>query len=196
MSRFSISRVVRIPAGLAVLCAFAAAPMVARADDTDATGTLTAGALSNTAPGITPFSLYLSGQTESITTNVNAWNVTDATGSNDGYSVTVAASNPTVNGVAADAGTGATLTLSPTTATANPDNPAPTGPVAVTSPVLLSTTPATIDTAAPGTGQGEWDFPADPVGVTQSLLIVIPGDASAGDYSSTLTFTAAAPAAG
>lgn len=71
-------------------------------------------------------------------------------------------------------------------------NPATTGPVAQGAQ-LLSTTAATIDNAPAGTGQGEWDFAADPVGVAQNLSIVIPGDASAGAYSSTLTFTTAAP---
>ena len=58
----------------------------------------------------------------------------------------------------------------------------------------LSATPATIENAPPGTGQGEWDFNADS-GATKSLTVVIPADASAGNYESTLTFTAAPPAA-
>ena len=46
------SRVARIVAGLAVVSAFAVAPMAAQAADTNATGTLGAGELTNTAPAI------------------------------------------------------------------------------------------------------------------------------------------------
>jgi hypothetical protein len=60
-------------------------------------------------------------------------------------------------------------------------------------PQVLSTSAATIASAVAGTGQGEWDFAADG-GVDQRLAVVIPGDASAGAYQSTLTFTTA-PAA-
>jgi hypothetical protein len=66
-------------------------------------------------------------------------------------------------------------------------NPAATGPVAM--PQVLST----IASAFAGTGQGGWDFAADS-GVAKRLAVVIPGDASAGAYQSTLTFTTAPPA--
>jgi hypothetical protein len=49
-----------------------------------------------------------------------------------------------------------------------------------------------VNNAVAGTGQGEWDFPAD-AGSIASLVIVIPAYASAGAYSSTLTFTTAPP---
>ena len=189
MSKF---RSARVAVGLAVVSAVAAVP-AAQAADTSATGTLTAGSLSNTAPAITPFSVTLTGVTQMQNTAVGAWSVTDATGSNAGYSITVSATDPTVNGDAALAGTGGSLTLSPTTATAASGNPAATGPVA-SSPQVLSTTAATIDDAAVTTGQGAWDFAAD-AGATKSLAVVIPGDASAGDYSSTLTYTTAPPVA-
>jgi ice-binding like protein/putative surface cell wall-binding protein len=152
-----------------------------------------AGSLSNTAPAVTPFSAKLTGLTRTLHTELGAWSVTDATGSNAGYSVTVAATRPTVNGSVSAAGTGGGLTLTPVTATPANGNTAATGPLA-TSAQTLSTTAATIATAAAGTGQGEWDFPADS-GAAESLAIVIPGDASAGAYSSTLTFTTAPPAA-
>jgi hypothetical protein len=184
------SRVARIAAGLAVASAVAAVP-AAQAATTDATGTLSAGSLSNTAPAIAPFSLALTGVNQTVTTAVGAWSVTDATGSNEGYSITVAASDPTVDGSAPAAGTGGSMTLTPTTATAAAGNPAATGPIAE-SAQLLSTTAATIDNAEAGTGQGQWNFAADS-GATKSLSVVIPGDSSAGAYSSTLTYTTAAP---
>ena len=51
----------------------------------------------------------------------------------------------------------------------------------------------TIVNAVQGSGQGEWQFPAD-AGLTRSLGLLIPADASAGAYSSTLPFTTAPPA--
>jgi hypothetical protein len=151
--------------------------------------------LSVTAPPITAFSATLTGSTQTVHTGVGAWSVTDATGSNAGYSVTATATQPTVDGSAAGAGTGGSITLTPATATAAAGNTGSTGPVA-TSAQRLGTTPATIESAPAGTGQGEWDFAADN-GTTRpdSLAVVIPGDASAGAYRSTLTFTTAPPAA-
>ena len=107
---------------------------------------------------------------------------------------TVAATAPTVDGQTAGTGTGGSIRLTPATAIAASLNPASTGPVAE-SLQALSTTAATIENAPAGTGQGEWDFAADS-GATKSLAVVIPGDASAGNYSSTLTFTTAPAVAG
>jgi hypothetical protein len=121
------------------------------------------------------------------------WNVTDATGANAGYSVTVEATAPVVAGGDAGTFTGAWMTLTPTTATATAGNPATAGPTAAAAQAL-STTPATIQTAAADAGQGSWDFAAD-AGAVENLAVVIPGDASAGTYSSTLTYTAAPPVA-
>jgi hypothetical protein len=168
----------------------------AQAATTQATGTVGAGSLSNTAPTISPFQVDLSGVTQTVDTSVGSWNVIDATGTNDGYSVTVAASDPVISGSTAaspTAGTGFALELTPATAVAAAGNPATAGPVA-SSTVTLGSTASTIENAPVGTGQGEWDFPAD-TGNTKSLAVVIPGDASNGDYSSTLTFTTAPPVA-
>jgi hypothetical protein len=183
-------RASRLTAGLAVLSAFAVAPVAAQAADTPVTGTLSAGGLSNTAPVITAFGVSLTGLTQTVSTDVGGWSVTDATGTNAGYSVTVSATNPTVGGSTAGAGTGGSLTLTPTTATAAAGNPASDAPVAG-SAQLLSTTAATIENAAAGTGQGEWDFASS----ANTLAVVVPGNASAGSYSSTLTYTTAPPAA-
>jgi len=152
-----------------------------------------AGSLSNTAPPITAFAARLTGRNQTVRTTVGAWSVTDARGSNAGYSVTVAAGAPTVNGSSAAAGTGGSLTLTPTTATAASGNPPSTAPVPAPAQILSSTA-STIENAPAGTGQGQWNFAAD-AGSVESLAALIPGDASAGSYSSTLTFTTAAPAA-
>jgi hypothetical protein len=154
------------------------------------TATQCTGSLSNTAPAITPFTAKLTGRNQTVHTTVGAWSVTDASGTNAGCSVTVTASAPTVNGSSAAAGTGGSLTLTPTAAIGNQ---ATTAPVPAP-PQTLSLTPATIENAPAGTGQGEWDFSADS-GSAQSLAIVVPGDAGSGSYRSILTFTTAAPAA-
>jgi hypothetical protein len=151
-----------------------------------------AGPLSNTAPAITAFAATLTGLSQTIHALVGAWSVTDARDSSAGYSITVSATAPTVNGSGAMAGTGGSLTLTPKTATAAAGNLAPTGPVA-RSPQPLGPDATTIENAVPGTGQGTWEFPADAVG-TGSLAVRIPGDAGAGAYRSTLTFTTAPPA--
>jgi hypothetical protein len=151
-----------------------------------------AGSLSNTAPPIAAFTAGLTGLNQTVRTTVGAWSVTDARGSNAGYSVTVAASAPTVNGSSAAAGTGGSLTLTPTTATAASGNPSSTPPLPAP-PQILGTTAATVENAPAGTGQGQWNFAAD-AGSVESLAALIPGDARAGSYSTTLTFTTAPPA--
>ena len=80
---------------------------------------------------------------------------------------TVAASAPTVNNSTSAAGTGGSLTLTPIIATAATGNPPSIGPVPAPAQTL-SATPATIENAPPGTGQGEWDFNPDS-GATKSL---------------------------
>ncbi len=94
------SLLARIVAGLAVVSAVAVAPMAAQAANSDATGTLTGGSLSNNAPAITPFGMTLSGINQTVTTAVGATTLVDARGTNAGYTVTVAATAPTVEGVA------------------------------------------------------------------------------------------------
>jgi hypothetical protein len=186
---FLNSKLLRVAAGVAVVSAIAAAP--ASAQDTPAAGTLAAGDLVVTAPAITAFNFELTGVTATVSTPVAGYTISDATGSNAGYSVTVAATAPTVDGAAAAAGTGSTLTLAPGAATAAAGNPAADGPVAAGAPVLLSAVAATVQNAPATTGQGAWDVS----GGATALAVVIPGDASEGAYLSTLTFTTAAPAA-
>ena len=151
-----------------------------------------AGSLSNTAPAITPFAATLTGVTQTVHAPVGAWSVVDTRGSGAGYLVTVSATAPTVGGSVAGAGTGAGLTLTPRAAVAAPDNAASPGP-GPAGPQLLSATAATIAGVAAGGGQGEWVFHAD-AGDEKSLGIVIPADAAAGTFGSTLTFTTAPPA--
>lgn len=148
-------------------------------------------ALSTTAPAITPFSATLTGITRTVHAAVGAWTIGDARGTGTGYSVTVSATAPTVDGSASAAGTGAALVLTPRAPVAVAGNPAEAGTAAV-QPQTLGATAATIVNAPAGTGRGRWDVPADSASA-KSLAIVIPADAAAGAFSSTLTFTTAPP---
>jgi Ice-binding-like/WxL domain surface cell wall-binding len=148
--------------------------------------------MSSSAPTITPFTTKLTGLSQTVSTTVGGWSVTDARLGNAGYSVTVTASSPTVDGSTSAAGTGGSIILTPGTASAADNNPPGTGPVS-TPAQILNPTAATIENAAAGTGHGEWDFAPD-AGSADSLAVLIPGNADAGSYSSTLTFTIAPPA--
>jgi hypothetical protein len=200
MSKFTFPRRSRIITGLVLVSAFAAAPVVAQAATTQAQGLLSTGGLTNTAPAITAFPTTLTGVTQTVNAAVGTWNVTDASGSNRGYTITVGSSAPTDNSAADGTGTvlnpgtaaDASITLTPTAATATAGNPTTTWPVdgagATTSlaPILVSTGAPTVANAAANTGQGSWDFAG-----AGNLAVTIPGNASAGYYSSTLTYTSA-----
>lgn len=195
-------RKTRIVAGLAVMTAFAFAPMAAQAADTDATGTLTGGDLTNTAPAITPFTTTLTGIAQTENTEVGTWGVTDARGSNAGYRITVAATAPTVDadgaGVVSSPVVIAGSTLRLYTTSAQPVNgnlnTAPTAAGAQQLDVDGTPAASTIQTALAGTGQGPWSFAAD-AGASTGLEVVIPGTATPGAYASTLSYTTAGPIA-
>jgi hypothetical protein len=117
---------------LAAAAAIAVAPIAAQAATTQATGTLTGGSVSNTAPAISPSTVVLTGVNQTVDTGVGAWDINDATGASPGYTVNVTAGTPSVNGTSLAASLGSTwLTLTPTQAAADPSNPAPpsTAPV-------------------------------------------------------------------
>lgn len=124
--------------------------------------------MSSTAPTIAPFTTKLAKLSQTVNTTVGGWSVTDARLGN------------------------AALTLTPGTASAATTTlPAPDpspSPAHILSPIA-----ATIENAPTGTGHGDWDFPGD-TGSANSLAILLPGNAEAGSYSSTLTFTTAPPA--
>lgn len=194
MSKFLTARVARVAAGLVVVSALGAAPAVAQADTTTATGTLSAGGLSVVAPSITPFTATLTGVNQTVNTPVGAWNLTDAVGDGAAYNVSVAAGPPSIGGTSIAGSLGGTwLALTPTTATADASNPAPasTHPVAIVGSLAVGATAVTIENAAVNTGAGKWDFAADTGGI-QNLAVTIPGNAAPGAYSDTLTYTIAA----
>ena len=104
------------------------------------------------------------------------WSVTDATGTEKAYDVTVRASEPTINGQ--PAGSLATVTLGCPGAPANAEG-VTDGPALVGSgPLSLSAAAATLASAAPGAGMGEWTFSHG--ANNTALSVVIPADAPAG----------------
>jgi WxL domain surface cell wall-binding len=184
----------RTAIALGTVCAIAAAPAMARADTTAATGTLTAGGLSVVAPSITPFTAILTGVDQTVHTPVGAWSLTDAVGDGAAYNVSVSAGPPSIGGTSIAGSLGGTwLALTPTTATADASNPAPasTHPVAIAGSLAVGATAVTIENAAVNTGAGKWNFAADSGGV-ENLAVTIPGNAVPGAYSDTLTYTIAA----
>ena len=184
----------RTAVALGTVCALAGAPGVAQADTTAATGTLTAGGLSVTAPPITPFTATLTGVDQTVSTSVGAWSLTDAVGDGAAYNVSVSAGPPSIGGTSIAGSLGSTwLALTPTTSTNDASNPAPvsTHPVAIAGPLAVGATAVTIENAAVNTGAGKWDFAAD-TGAVQNLSVTIPGNAVPGAYSDTLTYTIAA----
>jgi hypothetical protein len=204
MHAFSAPRLTRAAIGLAAVSAFAIAPMAAQALPGDLSGTLGAGSLTNSTPVLTDFgSVTLNGVAQDVYTPVGTMNVNDATGSDAGYTVSVEATAPKVDGDAALAGTNGSIMMTPQAITATSGNANANPPVPSTAtPTQIIATPFTLDTAAPNAGQGSWDTRADSttspgpgVGSSHatgnSLHVVIPGDASAGAYTSTLTFTTA-----
>ncbi len=61
---------------MAVLGGFTVVPFPAQAADTNATGALSAGSRSNTAPVIAPFTATLTGDNRTVNSAVGGWSVT------------------------------------------------------------------------------------------------------------------------
>ena len=190
--------ILQITAGLAMLCAFAVAPVAAQASEsesktTEAKYTLEGGPLTITAPAIAPFTATLKGTAQVAKTAVGAWTINDARGSNAGYSVTVEASPVEVLPAGAEApeaaAAGSQLAITGTQATEQ-EELGYTAPVPNVTSQPLSQTPVTIQNAPAGSGQMQWNVPAG----AEAMEVVIPGNAVLGVYSSTLTFTTSSPA--
>jgi hypothetical protein len=148
-----------------------------------------------TAPTVGSFgSVRLDGLTAKTTTaSVGNWSVNDATGLLQGWHVNVAASQLATSG-------GATLPLRSVNY-AGPTMSAGSGQLPALNPVLLTTraTPVPIDLSANGatavgvvkalaaTGSGLWNFTQG----ASDLTLTVPATATAGTYTSTVTFTLA-----
>ena len=174
----------RRAAVLALTAALVAAPAAVAAPG-DVEGVIDPGTLTTVTPAIAPFTDTLTGVAHNKATDIGAWSVTDARGTEVGYTVTVSATAPTIDGVAADAGTGATVSLETPAAPTSAEGLLAGPGVSGAGMRLLDTDAETIATAEVGNGMGQWDFAAG----TGNLVLRIPGDAKPGTYLSTLTFT-------
>jgi hypothetical protein len=178
------------------------AAQAATGDPGESNGTLTGGSVSATTPGFGAFTATLGGIDQTTAAvQVNAWSVTDATGSGKGYTVKVTATNPTVDlsagltdpgeiAAAAVTASAVKLVLRGKAALPGTDNSANAGdgPTVDTAYTQLAPVSAfTIQDAAVSKGMGLWAIAAD----TAGLKATIPSDAKAGAYHSTVTFTSA-----
>ena len=162
----------------------AAIPSAAFANNTVGTATLTGGALSLVTPAAVGFSATLTGSDQTVPAT-QAIDVVDGTGSASGWNVTLTStqfatggSNLPVNSVS-DQGaigscdTGVTCTLADNSATSYPIA-VPAGTVAPTAVRIMS--------AASGTGMGAQSW-------THNMVLAIGGNATAGTYNSTWTYS-------
>ncbi len=165
------------------------APGLARAAGNSTSVTLTAGTLSfGTTPSASNFaSTVLTGSAQTIHANFANWEVDDATGSGAGWHVTFQASQ--------FAGTGITLPTSSLVLTApavspNGVNPAVPPVVQAATFTLDGGSAVAVVHALAATGQGAWNLTqANAAG--GDLALTVPANASAGTYTSNLTFTLA-----
>jgi hypothetical protein len=147
--------------------------------NTSGTATITGGQLSLGTVGAVSFTGQLTGLNQ-VFTSSNSIGVTDATGSGNGWNLTIAGTQFSTGG--ASPHTLATTALSITGVTA-----AASGTSTVTAPTNNTTYPLTVGStatkffnAAASTGMGAFDL-------TTSHSLTIPASTFAGSYSSTLT---------
>jgi len=161
-----------------------AAPSAAFANSTTGTATLTPGSLSVLTPVAVSFSGTLSGTNQTVSANQSI-NVIDGTGSASGWNLsltsTTFSSGSTHLGISAASDQGAsggcdadvTCTLANNAATSYPVA-IPAGATAPTAVRILS--------AAIGSGSGAQTW-------THFMALAVPGNAAAGTYSSTWTYS-------
>lgn len=191
---------------VAMLASPAGATTCAAGTSCSMTGTVTlsSGALTLTTPTSLSWSAALTGADQSVVDTNSAdqlYTVDDASGSGAGWSVTVAATTftngsatfPDTGSFATNGSTSSVTATTPPSATCTGSCTLPTN--AITYPVAITTaatapTPVTIYNAASGTGLGTVVIGNDggstaPVG----WWVNIPGSASSGAYTSTITMT-------
>ena len=159
------------------LLATAFAPGAFAADGT--TATVGGGALSITNPLVADFAgRSITGAAQTTTAAMDAFSVSDLTGSGAGWHVIAQASQITTGTrtlVAGSLSTPALTVASPDTTSADP--------TMATGPYVLDNGPLQIASAALNAGMGEYDFSAS------TLTLALPADVFAGAYASTVTIS-------
>jgi putative surface cell wall-binding protein len=167
---------------LAGIAAAAVMAAPASAASSTVTGTITAGTLSIAPAASAAFSLTLDGSNQTTTYNVPS-TVTDATGSDSGWNLTIT-STPFTTGTYTLPANASTVTsvgntcLSTCTPASNSIGYPLTVPAAATPPAAVK-----FFNAAANTGAGKWT-------TTPSITVAVPGNTHAGTYTSTLTLSA------
>lgn len=175
-------------AGLMIACLAVATG--AQASGSSTSVTLSGGSLSfGTTPSASNFpSTALTGAQQTIHTSLATWDVTDATGSGAGWHVTFQASQFTGAGP---------ITLPTSSLVLTAPTVGPNG-VNIAAPPVIQGATFTLDAgsavpivhALAGAGQGGWIMTQANAG-GGDLALTIPANASAGSYTSNLTFTLA-----
>ena len=157
------------------LLATAFTPGAFAADGT--TATVTGGSLSITNPGAADFAASITGIAQTTTAALDAFSVSDLTGSGAGWNVTAQAS--TFTGVSHNLVAGSLSMSQPTVAspdTTSADPPITAGPYTIDNGAAVS-----IASAALSSGMGEYDFSAT------TMTLSLPADVFADAYASTVT---------
>lgn len=172
-----------------------AAPGSALAQSTDTTAiTLTAGTLtfSDIFDASDFASTALTGLVKTVTTGTGTWAVNDARGSLLGWNVKIRATRfatADATPIKLPAGSLTYAGVGASDITAGAGQLSSTAPVAVTVAAAIDSDSTTSDQAIAnavlGGGGGQWNFAAKTAGLT----LVIPADAKAGTYTSTITTT-------
>jgi hypothetical protein len=148
--------------------------------DTTGTATITGGQLILGSVGAVSFSGTLNGLDQTLTSS-NSLAVTDATGSGNGWNLTVVGTQFTTGGGAPHVLAATALTITGVTAAASGTGTVTTPTNGVTYPFVVPASTATkFFNAAANTGMGAFDL-------TASYNVSVPASAFAGNYTSTLT---------
>jgi WxL domain surface cell wall-binding len=163
-----------------VAAAVMAAP--ASAATSTVTGTISAGTLSIVPSASAAFGLTLDGTNQTASYSVPT-TVTDATGSDSGWNLTITSTQFTAGSYALPANASSLTSVGNTClSTCNPVTNSIGYPLAVPA---AATAPTAVKffSAAAGTGAGKWT-------TTPTISVAVPGNTHAGSYTSTLTLAA------
>jgi hypothetical protein len=159
--------------------------MPALADDTTSAGTtalVKPGTLDITQIVVSTFEdATITGQDQDVAATLNGYSVTDFRGTGVGWHVTAQADQFVDGSKSLDLGS---LTMSKPTVTADGTSSAPPTVAAAPTFTLDAEDAVQIASAGVGQGMGKFDFTAT------DLTLSLPADVYAGNYASTLTFTA------
>ena len=145
---------------------------------------VTGGSTTLSAPAFGDFpGVTLNGSAQTRTASVGSWSVNDASGTGDGWEVSVSASALETSGGTPVTMSGATLTLTAPTVAATDSSNTATAPDVAGGDILAGT--VKVADADAGEGLGAWSFAQG----ASHLSLGVPADARAGTYTSTITTT-------